>query len=47
MYTVQKEKGVYSKADVAKLRKIGREIKAAKKDAEYRRAIDNFIKAST
>ena len=44
--TVERERP-YSKADIAKLKKIGREIKEAKKDPEYRRAIDNFIKATT
>lgn len=37
----------YSKADIAELRKIGKEIKESKKDAEYKRAIDDLIKATT
>ncbi|AJF60482.1 MAG: hypothetical protein QT03_C0001G0996 [archaeon GW2011_AR10] len=44
--TVEREKP-YSKTDIAELKKIGREIKEAKKNPEYRRAIDNFIKATT
>ena len=37
----------YSKADIAKLKKIGKKIKESKKDAEYRHAIDDFIRATT
>ena len=44
--TVEREKP-YSKTGIAELKKIGREIKEAKKNPEYRRAIDNFIKATT
>ena len=47
MYTVQKQKRAYSKADIAELRKIGKEIKESKKDADYKRAIDDLIKATT
>ena len=44
--TVEREKP-YSKADIAKLKKIGREIKEAKKDPEYRAALRQFIKETT
>jgi len=37
----------YSKEDITKLKAIGRKIKEAKKDPEYRKAIDEFIKATT
>ncbi|MBI4044441.1 MAG: hypothetical protein HY392_01910 [Candidatus Diapherotrites archaeon] len=47
MYTVQKQKSAYSKMDIAKLRKISRDIKEAKKDPAFRKAIDDFIKATT
>ena len=44
--TIAVEKA-YSKADIAELRRIGRDIKESKKDAEYRMAIDSLIKATT
>ena len=47
MYTVQKQKSAYSKEDIAKLRRIGREIKESKKDPDYRRALRQFIKETT
>ena len=37
----------YSKADIAKLRKISREIKEAKKSPAFKQAIEDFIKATT
>ncbi len=37
----------YSKEDIAKLKKIGKEIKEAKKDPEYRAALRQFIKETT
>ena len=37
----------YSKVDIAELRRIGKDIKESKKDAEYRLAIDCLIKATT
>ncbi len=37
----------YSKADIAKLQKISREIKEAKKRPGFRQAIEDFIKATT
>ena len=47
MYAVQKEKSVYSKADIVKLRKIGRGLREAKKDPEFRAALREFIKETT
>ncbi|HZX33988.1 MAG TPA: hypothetical protein VFF09_01270 [archaeon] len=44
--TVEKARA-YSEADIAKLRKISRSIKESKKNADYRRAIEEFIKATT
>ncbi|MFH1587156.1 MAG: hypothetical protein ABID38_04825 [Candidatus Diapherotrites archaeon] len=44
---LMQEKKIYSEADVAELKRIGREIKESKKSAEYRHAIDDFIKATT
>lgn len=37
----------YSKADIAKLKKISREIKEAKKSSAFRRAIEDFINTTT
>lgn len=47
MYKTESIEKPYSKANIAELKKIGRKIKEAKKKAGYRRAIDNFIKATT
>ena len=47
MYRTETVERPYSKADAVELRRIGRKIKASKKDAGYRRAIDDLIKAST
>ncbi len=44
--TVEREKP-YSKADIAKLRKVGRELKEAKKDPKFRAALRQFIKETT
>ncbi|HZX20512.1 MAG TPA: hypothetical protein VFF13_05855 [archaeon] len=47
MYQDTIERGQYSRADLAKLRKISREIKRAKKNPKFVKAIDDFIKATT
>ena len=43
---VQEEKP-YSKRDLSKLKKIGRDIKEAKKDPEFRAALKQFIRETT
>ncbi|GEM_PF-2720378 len=45
--TVLVEKEAYSKKDLGRLRKLGREIKEAKKDPKFVKALKEFIKATT
>ena len=44
--TVEREKP-YSKTDVEKIKRLGKQIKEARKDPEFRKAVRQFIKATT
>ena len=43
---VQDEK-VYSKKDLSRLKKLGKQIKEAQKDQSFRKAVKEFIKQTT
>ena len=45
--TMLVEKESYSKQDLIKVRRLGREIKEAKKDPKFVKALNEFIKATT
>ncbi len=47
MYRTETVERLYSKADVAKLRKIGKEIKESKKDPKFNAALRQFIRETT